>query len=313
MYHTVDDKLGNYSHTLQSIDDAIEKASHACPGLFVKSCTYSHGATACANISVVAMAQGIKARANDDLYPKIENVLDVLPYTWRIAEAIAGLLILLSFSHNLMWYRKIALEVQQEGTTSRHFGRYGVDWPEFTQTIAPHLSPSMASQYVGQVFWNTFLCAYVSFVFFLLVLTVISDKDYWYLVRDYFGHNTGDRILGLFYTFLGALIVNVAVQIVLDKWCTRVTRRFGTDHLAKIHIIRPALFSILYPVAMLFNFPFSLIFAVKRVFLYLWITFKTISRSDRTLVREGGFNLDNMFMSFLATIEMYHNNGSHLY
>jgi len=294
-FKSVDTGLTTLQEQLKTADQLVMMGNHLCPNVYMMSMGK--------NVTIGMVAAGYTKQVQG-LGPDIESFTDAFSIAWRIGEALACVTIIRTLFAACTWYRKIALEVRDTGTSYTHFARYGVTPAEFKDTIVPILTPSMASEFLAQFIYGTgFGC-----VFIWLFSTVISTIFIWDFTRDKIFSALGPEML---FVIGGKLVQAVILNQIADKFLTTLTKRTETAAHASIQVRQPALFCLYFPMLTIFNCFIGIVDAMKRVFAYLGVFIKVLMRPDRTLLREGGYEKDSLFVSFMATIEMYHNNGSH--
>jgi len=294
-YTSARDNLEELYVQVGKADLALKMGNDLCPNLF----SLKYG-----NLTIGQVAHGYSMMVKD-FDDDIASFKDALYYSWHIGMAFMGYLVLNAIRLSFAWYRKIALECRQRGSTFSHFERYGVTPREFDTEVLPLLTPSKAAELLGQFAYGIVIGTMVGWFFITLIVQLFA----WKTSRETFFDNFPWQTI--LYAMGAVIFQKIVVDNVLDIFCSKREKRFASDTRMPNRITKPVLFCIVFPIAMMFHCFVGVMDGMKRLFVYMGVLVKVLMRTDRTLLREGGFDKDGLFFSFMATIEVLHNNGSY--
>jgi len=314
-YALAKEGLTSISHSIKNVNIYINMTERFCPGLYAMPADMFFGVTM-ANATVGDVAPTLSGKLTTELAHQLDGVIGDIAISWRLATVATVVFLLYTALKTVYWYRKIALECEAEGSTHRHFARFGVEWPEFVETVQPNMTASMSAQFFGNFSWSVVTCFSGIFVVLLLLFTAVVNPAVWKLLLGEF-LSIFSSVNSFWATFLstftfvgGILLLQVGLSMIMDNVCTKMEMQFSNDMLPRVVITRPVLFCCFYPLMVMVYWVMAPILATKVLILYVWVTLKTLLRHDRTVIREGGYNLDSLFMPFMATIEFFHNHKS---
>lgn len=230
--------------------------------------------------------------------PMVTSFQGAFSVTSIIAMVLCLLLYFLAIWSIFKNFRRVALVVEDTGSTRSEFQKLGVDREEFNTRFKPNLTPSASAKMLGHQFYGAMFSLAMLGFFLTLIVTLLG----WSVTLEAIWHQMLPQIAWA----LGAILLQTLVlNWMLDAYCTRQEISEFNASAIITRIKRPVAFSLLYPFAIFFHFFVGFLEGFKRIFFFVYEALRRVMNGDTSLHAAARVaESDGLFMGFMATLEL---------